>query len=119
MSWEVYACVQALGRSGKLRDDIFITTKIHPQDLGYQPTMSAFENSLTAFNTDYLDLVLLHYAACFGSLCANHPQGTWRESWRALEDAVTAGRILAIGVLLVAHPLDVLLSESTAGSCKA
>lgn len=91
--------VQALSRSGKLRHDIFITTKIHPQDLGYHPTMAAFENSLTAFSTEYMDLVLLHYANCFGSLCSTDPKGTWRESWRALEDLVREGRLLAIGVL--------------------
>jgi diketogulonate reductase-like aldo/keto reductase len=90
--------VQALLRSGKLRDDIFITTKIHPQDLGYHPTMAAFKTSLKAFSTDYVDLVLLHYAACFGSLCSTEPQGTWRESWRALEDLVREGQVLAIGV---------------------
>ena len=65
--------------------------------------MAALETSLAAFNTEYLDLVLLHYAACFGSLCATEPQGTWRDSWRALEDSVREGRILAIGALLDVH----------------
>jgi hypothetical protein len=92
--------VQALLRSGVLRDDIFITTKIHPQDLGYQPTLAAFENSLKSFSTDFIDLVLLHYAACFGSLCSSEPKGTWRDSWRALEDLVREGRVLAIGACL-------------------
>jgi aryl-alcohol dehydrogenase-like predicted oxidoreductase len=93
--------VQALLRCGKLRDDVFITTKIHPQDLGYQPTMAAFKTSLNAFSTDYIDLVLLHYAACFGSLCSTEPKGTWRESWRVLEDLVRKGHVLAIGAFCV------------------
>lgn len=108
--------MQALQRSGKLREHIFLTTKIHPQDLGYEPTKAAFQTSLTAFSTTYLDLVLLHYAGCFGNLCSSEPEGTWQESWRALEELVRQGSILAIGTLSFQVPLPELLSKRAACS---
>ena len=50
------------------------------------------ESSLTNLGVDYLDLFLLHYPACWGTLCGEvEPQGTWRDSWRALEELQRAG----------------------------
>lgn len=48
--------------------------------------------------TEYLDLLLLHYSHCFGALCQKSPEGTWKDSWRALEDLVREGKVLAIGM---------------------
>lgn len=50
--------------------------------------------------TEYVDLLLLHYSHCFGTLCKKSPEGTWKDSWRALEDLVREGKVLAIGM----HP---------------
>lgn len=46
----------------------------------------------------YLDAFLLHYPQCFGNLCQHEPQGTWRDSWRALEALYAKGTLRAIGV---------------------
>ena len=89
--------VQALAISGVARDRVFITTKIHPRHLGYQQTLDAIQSSLTAFDTSYMDLVLLHYPECWGTLCDSRPEGTWHESWRALEALVAESKVLAIG----------------------
>lgn len=51
------------------RAQLFLTSKIHPRHLGYLPTLSAFQASLDDLGTDYLDLLLLHYPLCWGSLC--------------------------------------------------
>lgn len=91
--------LQAILKSAVPRDDIFITSKIHPRHLGFVPTMKAFEASLRDFHTDYLDLLLLHYPACSGSLCTEEPAGNWRESWRAMEELVRKGQVLALGAL--------------------
>ena len=80
------------------RSELFLTSKLHPRDLGEQPTLDAFPRSLARLRTTYLDAFLLHYPACFGSLCATPPAGTWRESWRALEALYDQGRIRALGV---------------------
>eukprot|EP00966_Prymnesium_polylepis_P110479 2556090-Prymnesium_polylepis.1 len=84
--------------SGFDRAKLFLTSKLHPRDLGEQATLDAFPNSLRRLNTTYLDAFLLHYPHCFGNLCAKEPQGTWRESWRALEQLHAEGRVRAIGV---------------------
>lgn len=92
--------LQALLNSSLAREDVFLTTKLHPRNLGYQATLNAFEASLAAFKTDFMDLVLLHYPECWPALCPEGTQGTWQESWQALEELVHSGKALAIGLLL-------------------
>jgi aryl-alcohol dehydrogenase-like predicted oxidoreductase len=92
--------MQALRDSSVQRVSVFITTKIHPRDLGFNATLRAFERSLAAFDTPFIDLVLLHYPTCWGTLCETSAEGTWRDSWRALEHLVRARRVLAIGAPL-------------------
>jgi diketogulonate reductase-like aldo/keto reductase len=50
------------------RDQLFITSKVHPRDLGYNATLAAAGRSLQKLRTTYLDLLLLHYPACFPGL---------------------------------------------------
>lgn len=70
----------ALRASSVPRDQIFITTKVHPRDLGPHATKAAIEKSLKELKTNYLNLVLLHYPECFGDLCQGTlPEGTWEE----------------------------------------
>lgn len=66
--------------SGIPRQDIFITTKVHPRDFGKTTTKTAIERSLKDLRTDFIDLVLLHYAECWGTLCeGSTPEGSWRD----------------------------------------
>jgi diketogulonate reductase-like aldo/keto reductase len=87
-----------------LRDELFLESKVWPTELGFVPTSEAIETSLGHLNTNYVDLYLLHWPHCDHSVEWMHcddvvdPQGTWRESWRALERAYAEGRVLAIGV---------------------
>ena len=46
---------------------------------------------------EYLDLFLLHYEV-LGSLCDEKPEGTWRDSWHALEALHADGKARAAGV---------------------
>ena len=83
------------------REEVFLTTKLHPRDLGEQSTLDAFPNSLKNLHTAYIDAFLLHYPRCFGNLCppnGGQPAGTWRDSWRALETLYHRGLVKAIGV---------------------
>ena len=58
------------------------------------PTLQSLED----LGTKYLDLMLLHYPECWGTLCeGTPPQGTWKDSWRAFEHAVDQGKLRAIG----------------------
>lgn len=100
---KVIQYLQALSRSGVPRDHVFITTKIHPQHLGYQSTLDAAAQSLTDLGTSYVDLLMLHYSHCFGNICKSEPSGTWKDSWQAMEELVKSGKVLSIGV---AHALS-------------
>lgn len=77
----------AITKSGVLREDFFITTKLWIQSNGYEGTKKAFENSLTQLQLDYLDLYLIH-----------QPFGDVHGSWRAIEELYKEGKIRAIGV---------------------
>ena len=90
-----------IAASGVPRSEIFITSKLHPRDLGFASTLAAIATSLEHFNTSYLDAFLLHYPRCFGSLCGDNSgerMGTWKESWRALEKLQRQGAARSIGV---------------------
>lgn len=91
---------EALARSGVPREELFITTKLHPRHHGYRSTQRQVENALKVLRVTYLDLVLLHYPECWGSLCAGspRPEGAWQSSYQALELLHSRGTVRAIGV---------------------
>jgi 2,5-diketo-D-gluconate reductase B len=51
----------AVRRSGILRDDLFITTKVHFENLGADQLRPSFERSLELLKMDYVDLLLAHW----------------------------------------------------------
>ena len=77
----------AVRKSGVVREDLFITTKLWVQDTGFEKTKRAFERSLNRLQMDYLDLYLIH-----------QPFGDIHGSWRAMEELYKAGKIRAIGI---------------------
>ena len=90
---------EAVNASAVARERLFLTTKLHPRDLGEASTLAAFPASLRHLRTSYVDAFLLHYPRCFGSLCGGvTPAGTWRDSWRAMEALYERGDVRAIGV---------------------
>ena len=78
---------RAVKQSGVPRDDVFITTKLWVQDAGEAAAAKAIDTSLQKLGLDYLDLYLIH-----------QPYGDVHGAWRAMEAAVQAGKIRAIGV---------------------
>eukprot|EP00435_Cladocopium_sp_Y103_P027948 s1431_g6.t3 len=83
---------------GLPREEIFLQSKIHPEDLGYASTKRAFQVSLDRLKTSYLDAMLLHKPWCWPGACSREPEGTWQDSWRALEELHAANAALAIGI---------------------
>ena len=98
----------ALKKSLENVADVFVQTKIHPEDLGYNATKWAVQLSLERLGTSRLDSVLLHKPRCWEGACQKKPEGTWQDSWVALEELVVAGIIGAIGICDVD---DALLDE--------
>jgi diketogulonate reductase-like aldo/keto reductase len=50
----------ALGNHSVDREDVFVTTKIHPSKLAPEDVRSSFEASLDRLDTAYVDLLLIH-----------------------------------------------------------
>ena len=76
---------RAVAGSDVAREELFITTKVWFKN--YEHTRVSVEESMRKLQTDYLDLVLLHW-----------PFGNTYAAWRELEELYAAGRIRAIGV---------------------
>lgn len=87
---------QALKKCGLPRKDIFLTSKLGNNDHGYQTTHKAFQNTLQALGTDYLDLYLIHWPNPVAS--RDHWVEANAGSWRAMEELYRDGKIRAIGV---------------------
>lgn len=78
---------EAIRESGIPRKDIFLTTKLWVQDFGEEATTKAIDAALDRLNLAYIDLLLLH-----------QPMGDIYGAWRAMEQAVTDGKVRSIGV---------------------
>ncbi|PMB83237.1 MFS transporter [Limosilactobacillus pontis] len=78
-----------LAATGKSRQDLFLTTKVFNGDQGdYDRVRQAVNQQLQNLQTDYVDLLLLHWPVF----------NRYNTSWRALEDIYRDGQAKAIGV---------------------
>lgn len=91
---------QAIASTGLKREDLFITSKVWNDGLGYDETIAAYEETLQKLGIDYLDLYLIHWPG----------KNKYTEAWKALEDLYEEGKIKAIGVcnFNVSHLQDLL-----------
>lgn len=80
---------EAVRRSGKKREEIFITSKVTESHLRYDDVLTACKNSLRRLNMDYIDLYLIHWPGT----------GTkYEETFRALNKLVRDGKVKHLGV---------------------
>ncbi|WP_342048863.1 aldo/keto reductase [Bacillus sp. OTU530] len=88
---QVYGNEEAVGnavrKSGVLRENLFITTKLYIQYGGYRKAVNAIDESLRTMKLDYIDLLLMH-----------EPFHDYHGIYRAMEEAYQSGKIRAIGV---------------------
>ena len=77
----------AIEKSGVLRNEIFLTTKVWIEHYGYEQTKASVYESMQKLKVNYIDLVLLH-----------QPFTDYYGAWRALEDMYADGKIRAIGI---------------------
>lgn len=72
-----------------LREQVFIVSKVLPENLHYTDVIGAAQRSLKRLQTDYIDLYLIH---------SPNPQIPLRETIEAMEDLVERGLVRFIGV---------------------
>ncbi|MCR8433257.1 MAG: aldo/keto reductase [Crenarchaeota archaeon] len=82
---------ELVGKSlrGFSREEVFITTKVKPENLSYNKLVKAAEGSLRRLQTDYIDLYLVHWP---------NPRIPISETMRAMEKLYNDGLIRYIGV---------------------
>ena len=81
---------EAIKNSGIDRDDFFISTKIWNGEArrGKTAILRAFEESLRRLNTEYVDLLILHWPV----------PGKIVETWKVMEDLYYSGKVRALGL---------------------
>lgn len=96
---------RGIAASGVVRSQVQLTSKLRGSEHGFDSTLRAFDATLAALKTDYLDLYLIHWPLPMRDLYVD----TWRAFVRLREE----GRIRSIGVsnFQPAH-IDRLLSET-------
>lgn len=77
----------AIRKSGVAREDIFVVDKIWMSNYEGESPARSIDESLQKLGADYIDLMLLH-----------QPYGDRYNAYRALEEALKAGKVRAIGV---------------------
>lgn len=96
---------QAIKQSNINRKDLFITSKVWKDSMGYENTLKSFENSLKKLDLEYIDLFLIHWPN-------NKDEKINIETWRALEKLYKEGKVKAIGVSnFLKHHLEILLEN--------
>lgn len=103
---------QAIKESGTDRKELFITSKVWNTERGYEPTLKAFDQTLSDLQLDYLDLYLIHWPATKNQF--NNWEQINYDTWRALEELYRLGRVRAIGLsnFLPQH-IEPLLEQAT------
>ena len=96
---------KGLKASGLAREEVFITTKVRNEDQGHDTALAAVANSLKLLDTDYLDLCLIHWPSPW--------RGKYVETWQALVDLKSQGKIRSIGVSnFEAEYLDAIIAAT-------
>lgn len=77
----------AISKSDVPRTELFLTTKVWITNAGEKKAAASIDESLRKLHTDYIDLLLIH-----------QPFGDYYGTYRAMEKALQAGKVRAIGL---------------------
>ncbi|MDN5830847.1 MAG: aldo/keto reductase [Tetragenococcus halophilus] len=111
----IYGNEESVGRgiakSGVPREELFVTTKLWNANHSYELAQKAIDASLERLGLDYVDLYLIHWPN--PSEFRDHWQQANADTWRAMEEAVDAGKIRSLGVSnFLSHHIDALLETA-------
>jgi len=88
---------RAIRDSGLRREEVFITSKLESHIKTYEGAQAAFNKTLKALGTDYLDLFIIHAPWPWDEIGKNCNKGNV-EAYKAMEELYMLGKIRAIGV---------------------
>ena len=85
---------------GLPREQLFVTSKVAAEHKSYEVAAASIDRSLALMELDYLDLMLIHSPQPWTEV--NQSDNRYveenRQVWKALEDALVAGKVRAIGI---------------------
>ena len=85
---------------GISRDQIFVTSKVAAESKTYKSTSNSINETLRKMNLDYIDMMIIHSPQPWVDV--NQSDNRYfeenRQVWKAMEDAVEAGKLRTIGV---------------------
>ena len=85
---------------GISREELFVTTKVAAEHKTYQDAASSIDESLRKMGLEYIDMMIIHSPQPWKDVNNSDDrcfEGN-RQAWKALEDALKAGKLRAIGV---------------------
>ena len=85
---------------GVPREQIFITSKVAAEHKSYETATKSIDETLNTMGLSYLDMMIIHSPQPWAEV--NQSENRYfeenRQVWKALEDALSAGKVRAIGV---------------------
>ena len=82
------------------REQIFVTSKVAAEHKDYAAAAASIDESLKKLGLDYIDLMIIHSPQPWVEVNQSddrYIEGN-RQAWKALEDALKAGKVRAIGI---------------------
>lgn len=102
---------QGIRDSEVAREELFVTTKLANRHHTYDLAKQAIDDSLRLLGLDYLDLYLIHWPNPL--MYRDNWKEANAESWRAMEEALEAGKIRTLGISnFMPHHLEALLETA-------
>ncbi|MCR5346579.1 MAG: aldo/keto reductase [Fretibacterium sp.] len=103
---------EAIRQSSIPRQEFFIASKLWKTEMGYKETRAAFQRTLEALRTDYLDVYMIHWP--LPTVNCSDWKELDHETWRAMEELCQEGKIRALGVSnFLPHHLDNIIQRGT------
>lgn len=80
------------------RSEIFLTTKLVPDNFGFEATLARVPEMLKELGLEYIDLLLLHWAGFPEGADCGDPRACRQETWMALQRLKAKGLVKHLGV---------------------
>lgn len=91
---------EGIRKCGVAREEIFITSKVAAEHKTYQSAADSIDETLGKMGLNYIDMMIIHSPQPWKEV--NQSENRYfkenKEVWKALEDAVKAGKVKTIGI---------------------